>query len=195
LVGPHGLAVNEGNIMKKLIVATLSALVLVVGGSAAGVSAQADLAVSVAPDSVAPGETVTVTVTGADEGEAVTVVLGTETATGAVGADGTASVGIAAPAEPGEAVGGVQVGAVDTPFTVTVVAAEVEPEPEPEAPAEPEAAPEAAPEGDGTPQPTAVNTGDASSSSSNSAALFAAAAGLLVVGGGAMAIRRRSAMS
>jgi hypothetical protein len=46
-------------------------------------------------------------------------------------------------------------------------------------------------DGDGTPQPTAVNTGDGLSPSGNSAALLAAAAGLLLVGGGAMALRRR----
>lgn len=47
--------------------------------------------------------------------------------------------------------------------------------------------------GDGTPAPTAVNTGDELSSSNNSVALFAAAAGLLVLGGGAVALRRRTA--
>jgi len=45
--------------------------------------------------------------------------------------------------------------------------------------------------GDGTPQPTAVNTGDGLSPSDNSAVLLAAAAGLLLVGGGAIALRRR----
>ena len=50
-------------------------------------------------------------------------------------------------------------------------------------------------QGDGTPEPTAVNTGDEPSSSSNAAALFAAAAGLFLVGGGAIVIRRRAVES
>lgn len=45
--------------------------------------------------------------------------------------------------------------------------------------------------GDGTPAPTAVNTGDELSSSSNSALYFAAAAGLFALAGGALALRRR----
>ena len=46
--------------------------------------------------------------------------------------------------------------------------------------------------GDGTPVPTAVNTGGAVESSSNSMALFAAAAGLFALAGGAMILRRRT---
>lgn len=46
--------------------------------------------------------------------------------------------------------------------------------------------------GDGTPAPTAVNTGGELDSSSNSTALFAAAAGLFVLAGGAFALRRRT---
>ena len=46
--------------------------------------------------------------------------------------------------------------------------------------------------GDGTPVPTAVNTGGAVDSSSNSMALFAAAAGLFALAGGAMILRRRT---
>ena len=46
--------------------------------------------------------------------------------------------------------------------------------------------------GDGTPQPTAVNTGGELSSSSNSLVLFAAAAGLFALAGGAVALRRRT---
>ena len=46
--------------------------------------------------------------------------------------------------------------------------------------------------GDGTPAPTAVNTGGAVDSSSNSMALFAAAAGLFALAGGAMILRRRT---
>ncbi len=48
---------------------------------------------------------------------------------------------------------------------------------------------------DGTPAPTAVNTGDSLSQSSNSVALFAAAAGLFLLGGGAIALRRRTVES
>jgi hypothetical protein len=47
--------------------------------------------------------------------------------------------------------------------------------------------------GDGTPAPTAVNTGGELGASSNSSvALFAAAAGLFALAGGAMVLRRRS---
>ena len=49
--------------------------------------------------------------------------------------------------------------------------------------------------GDGTPAPTAVNTGDELSSSSNSMVLFAAAAGLFALAGGAVALRRRTVES
>jgi hypothetical protein len=49
-----------------------------------------------------------------------------------------------------------------------------------------------APAGDGTPAPTAVNTGGEVGSSSNSIALFAAAAGLFALAGGAMVLRRRT---
>ncbi len=50
-----------------------------------------------------------------------------------------------------------------------------------------------APAGDGTPAPTAVNTGgELGSSSDSSVALFAAAAGLFALAGGAMVLRRRS---
>ncbi|MEO1056338.1 MAG: DUF4397 domain-containing protein [Actinomycetota bacterium] len=49
--------------------------------------------------------------------------------------------------------------------------------------------------GDGTPQPTAVNTGGALESSSNSLVLFAAAAGMFLLAGGAVALRRRSVES
>lgn len=54
----------------------------------------------------------------------------------------------------------------------------------------------AAPAGDGTPAPTAVNTGGELGSSSNgSVALFAAAAGLFALAGGAMVLRRRTVES
>lgn len=45
---------------------------------------------------------------------------------------------------------------------------------------------------DGTPAPTAVNTGGEPASTSNSLALFAAAAGLFALAGGAMVLRRRT---
>lgn len=46
--------------------------------------------------------------------------------------------------------------------------------------------------GDGTPAPTAVNTGGEPGSSSSSVVLFAAAAGLFALAGGAMVLRRRT---
>ncbi|HYN31599.1 MAG TPA: DUF4397 domain-containing protein [Ilumatobacteraceae bacterium] len=46
--------------------------------------------------------------------------------------------------------------------------------------------------GDGTPAPTAVNTGGAVESTSNSMPLFAAAAGLFALAGGALVLRRRT---
>jgi hypothetical protein len=46
--------------------------------------------------------------------------------------------------------------------------------------------------GDGTPAPTAVNTGGAIGSTSNSMPLFAAAAGLFALAGGAFVLRRRT---
>ena len=46
--------------------------------------------------------------------------------------------------------------------------------------------------GDGTPAPTAVNTGGEVGSTSSSMALFAAAAGLFALAGGAMVLRRRT---
>ena len=45
---------------------------------------------------------------------------------------------------------------------------------------------------DGTPAPTAVNTGGEPASTSSSMALFAAAAGLFALAGGAMVLRRRT---
>lgn len=49
--------------------------------------------------------------------------------------------------------------------------------------------------GDGTPQPTAVNSGDQPSASNNAALLFAAAAGLFFVAVGAFGLRRRAVRS
>lgn len=50
--------------------------------------------------------------------------------------------------------------------------------------------------GDGTPAPTAVNTGgELGADSTNSVALFAAAAGLFALAGGAMVLRRRTVES
>ncbi len=46
--------------------------------------------------------------------------------------------------------------------------------------------------GDGTPAPTAVNTGDQLGSSSNSLVLFAAAAAMFTLAGGAVALRRQT---
>ena len=49
--------------------------------------------------------------------------------------------------------------------------------------------------GDGTPAPTAVNTGDQLGSGSNSLVLFAAAAGMFTLAGGAVALRRQTVRS
>ena len=46
--------------------------------------------------------------------------------------------------------------------------------------------------GDGTPAPTAVNTGGAIGSAPNSMPLFAAVAGLFALAGGAFVLRRRT---
>jgi hypothetical protein len=169
----------KGITMKKLIIATLSALVLVVGGSAAGVSAQTDPVVTLDQEEVEPGGEVTVNVSGAEADSPILVEIGEATGEGTADGDGNADIPITIPAnvELGELDGIVTVNGVDVPIMVAVVALQD------------------AGAGDGTLQPTAVNTGDASSSSSSSAALFAAAAALLVVGGGAMTIRRRSTMS
>jgi hypothetical protein len=88
--------------------------------------------------------------------------------------DGNADIPVTIPenVELGELDGIVTVNGVDAPISALVVAAGGEVE------------------GDGTPQPTAVNTGDGSSSSDNSMVLFAAAAGLLLLGGGAVVGRR-----
>jgi MYXO-CTERM domain-containing protein len=169
--------------MKKLIVATLSALVLVVGGSAAGVSAQVvegEPEIVVDNPQPAPGDTVTIGVGNLEPETEVGIELGDQVADGVADADGNASIDIKVPDEPGEIDGIVNINGVDYPISVVVAAV---------------AEAEAEGTGDGTPQPTAVNTGDASRSSNNSVALFAAAAGLLVLGGGAMTIRRRSVMS
>jgi MYXO-CTERM domain-containing protein len=173
---------NEGNTMKKILIATLSALVLVVGGSAAGVSAQADPVVTVDKAEVEPGGEVTVNVSGAEADSPIVVEIGEATGEGTADVDGNADIPVTIPANVdfGELDGIVNINGVDFPISVVVAAA---------------AEAEAEGTGDGTPQPTAVNTGDGSSSSSNSMTLFAAAAGLLVLGGGAMTIRRRSAMS
>jgi MYXO-CTERM domain-containing protein len=175
---------NEGNTMKKILIATLSALVLVVGGSAAGVSAQADPVVTVDKAEVEPGGEVVVNVSGAEADSPILVEIGEATGEGTADVDGNADIPVTIPAnvELGELDGIVNINGVDFPVSVVVAAAAA-------------AEAEAEGTGDGTPQPTAVNTGDGSSSSSNSMTLFAAAAGLLVIGGGAMTIRRRSAMS
>jgi hypothetical protein len=173
----------KGILMKKLIVATLSALVLVVGGSAAGVSAQVvegEPEIIIDNPAPAPGDTVNVGVGNLEPETEVGVELGDQVAEGVADADGNASIPITIPAnvDLGELDGIVSINGVDYPISVVVAAVA-----------------EAAGTGDGTPQPTAVNTGDGSSSSSNSMVLFAAAAGLLVIGGGAMTLRRRSTMS
>jgi hypothetical protein len=85
------------------------------------VTAQAQAAdISVDPDTVAPGAAVTVTVAGAPSGEPVVVQLGTEEESATTDASGGATVTIAAPNAPGEALGTVRVGLVDFPIQVVV---------------------------------------------------------------------------
>jgi hypothetical protein len=57
------------------------------------------------------------------------------------------------------------------------------------------AAPAGGDAGDGTPAPTAVNTGGELGSSSNSLVLFTAAAGMFTLAGGALALRRQTVRS
>jgi hypothetical protein len=64
-----------------------------------------------------------VTVTGAPPGDPVVVRLGVEEESTIVDASGNATVMIAAPNQPGDAVGTVNIGIVDFPITVTVQSA------------------------------------------------------------------------
>ena len=80
---------------------------------------------SLSTETPTPGAPVTVTVTNATPGDPVIVRLGVIDEATTVDASGAATVTIAAPDEPGEAIGTVQIGVVDLPFTVTVQSAVV----------------------------------------------------------------------
>jgi hypothetical protein len=164
--------------MQKLIVSMMAGAVLLVGGAGLA-SAQADPTVSLDKEEVEPGGEVIVNVSGAEADSPILVEIGEATGEGTADGDGNADIPITIPAnvELGELDGIVTVNGVDVPIRVAIVALQD------------------AGAGDGTAQPTAVNTGDELSSSSNSAALFAAAAGLLLLGGGAIVFRRRSVES
>jgi len=168
--------------MNKILVAIMAGAVLLVGGAGLA-SAQEDPEVedpevTVDKEEVEPGGEVVVNVSGAEADSPIAVEIGEATAEGTADGDGNADIPVTIPenVEFGELDGIENVNGVDVPISVLIAAAGGE-------------------GGDGTPAPTAVNTGDGLSSSSNAAALFAAAAGLLLVGGGAIVFRRRSVES
>jgi hypothetical protein len=107
--------------VRRVLAFWFAFLVLAVGSATTAHAQAAD--VSVDPDTPAPGATVTVTVTGAASGQPVVVRLATEEASATTDATGGATVAIAAPNVPGEALGTVRVGLVDFPIRVVVQAA------------------------------------------------------------------------
>lgn len=107
---------------QRLAVLGTATMIAVLAGPAAVAAQTADITVE--PETPAPGAAVTVVVTGATPGDPVIVQLGTEEETGEIDSTGFASVAIAAPTQPGEAVGTVRVGLVDFPFSVVVQAAD-----------------------------------------------------------------------
>ena len=167
--------------MKKILVGIIAGAALLVGGAGLA-SAQADPVVTVDKEEVEPGGEVVVNVTGAEADSPIAVEIGEATGEGTADGDGNADIPVTIPenVEFGQLDGIVNINGVDVPISVLVAAAGGE------------AGGEA---GDGTPAPTAVNTGDELRSSSNAAALFAAAAGLFLVGAGAIVFRRRSVES
>jgi len=164
--------------MRRMIVSMMAGAVLVVGGAGLA-SAQADPVVTVDKAEVEPGGEVNVNVSGAEPASEIHVEIGEATGDGTADGDGNADIPLVIPAnvELGALDGIVTINGVDVPISVVIVALQD------------------AGAGDGTVQPTAVNTGDELSSSSNAAALFAAAVGLFLVGGGAIVLRRRSVES
>ncbi len=114
---PSGLARVVRRSIFALAVVALAAL-----GNAAAAHAQT-VDITVEPLTPAPGAPVTVTVTGAPPGDPVVVRLGVEEESTIVDASGNATVMIAAPNQPGDAVGTVNIGIVDFPITVTVQSA------------------------------------------------------------------------
>ena len=163
--------------MQKLIVSMMAGAVLLVSGAGLA-SAQADPTVTVDKEEVEPGGEVVVNVKGAEADSPIAVEIGEATGEGTADGDGNADIQVTIPenVEFGQLDGIVNINGVDVPISVLVAAAGSE-------------------AGDGTPAPTAVNTGDELRSSSIAAALFAAAAGLFLVGAGAIVFRRRSVES
>jgi hypothetical protein len=100
-------------------ISTLVAIAAITLGAATTASAQTP-DISVDPQTPAPGAPVTVT--GAPPGEPVIVRLGVQEESTTVDSSGPATVTIAAPDQPGEAVGTINVGLVDYKITVTVQA-------------------------------------------------------------------------
>jgi hypothetical protein len=158
----------------KTLITFLVALSVVFGVSSAAL-AQADPEVEIEVEGEvgadpAAGDTITVRVKNLDADTEVAIKLGETTGAAVADADGVAEAEIVVPDSAGEIDGIVTIDGADVPFKVVVVAA------------------------DGTPAPSAVNTGDGLGTSSNSALLYlAGAAALLLVSGGAMALRRYQA--
>jgi hypothetical protein len=118
---PHGPALDPRTrlmAVRRSLAFLFAVLLISLGGATAAHAQVVD--VSVDPDTPAPGATVTVTVTGAASGQPVVVRLATEEASGTTDATGGATVLIAAPNVPGEALGTVRVGLVDFPIRVVV---------------------------------------------------------------------------
>lgn len=170
--------------MKKFAVALISAVMLVFVGAGMAQAQATDPVVTVDKEEVEPGGTVTVGVEGAEPDSTIAATIGDSTAEGAADADGNASIEVTVPDAPGQTDGVVNVNGVDVPISVLIAVAG-------DAAGGDAAAGDAA-AGDGTPQPTAVNTGDGSTTSTNPTWLFAAAAALLVLGVGALTLRPRS---
>lgn len=195
--------------MRKFMMAVTAALMLVVGGFAAGVSAQTQTTVELDSATVAPGGTITVFVENGDPGDdvLVTIVSG-GTASGVVGADGNISLDVTAPTTVGGAVGTVEVGTDDFPITFNVVEGGATTSSTTTTTTQPAATTTTTTQPTATTttttvatsttttttiaDPTAVNTGDGTSASNNATTLFVAAAALFLVGIGAMGFRRRS---
>ena len=165
--------------MRRLGICVVAAVAVLVGGSATVASAQTVGDPEVSIDNAEPeaGGTINVTVSNLEPETAVSITLGDSTAEGVADADGTAVIAVQVPAEPGDIDGAVNVGGVEIPFAVSVQGAGD--------------GGDGTEGGDGTPQPTVVNTGELDPAG-NTALLFAAAACLLLLAGGALVLRQRS---
>ncbi|MGI9644880.1 MAG: hypothetical protein ACR2O6_06175, partial [Ilumatobacteraceae bacterium] len=171
--------------MKKIIVSITAGLALAIGG-AGFAAAQGDPEVSLDKGEVEPDGEVTVNIANAEANVPYTVELGEGSGGGDTDGDGAGSTTVNVGAvELGQLDGIVNINGVDFPISVVIAAAAGEGEGGEGEGGEGEEG------GDGTPAPTAVNTGD-QLSSSNSTTLYAAAAGLFLLGGGALVLRRQS---